>query len=247
MPRDKLTLSLCAGLIATTACASTTQPAASTLGVPNLTVFTHRATVEPLHLPHTVSRREQARTHEPLWPVDEPRQVRVEEPRRSAAAASSRFGMREGSARGASDAREMHVSAVPETDDEASQLQPTTTASLPSPAAEDARACERAVFFDTASTRLDRGSRRRLDRVAECLQDHGVTQATVIGRTDARGSARYNAQLGLERARAVAAYLQTRGIAEEQLRVRSQGELAAVESEVLWPVDRTAGVHVESR
>lgn len=109
----------------------------------------------------------------------------------------------------------------------------------------DAESCELAVYFDSDSTRLDQGSQQRLDRVAECMKRREIDHATIVGQTDPSGSERHNDQLGLERARVVAEYLRGKGVPEEQIRVRSKGELASAQSRELWPVERRAGVDVK--
>jgi outer membrane protein OmpA-like peptidoglycan-associated protein len=113
--------------------------------------------------------------------------------------------------------------------------------------AAEPQACELAVYFDTDSSRLDQGSQERLDRVAECMKRREVDHATIVGQTDPSGEERHNDKLGLERARVVAEYLRGRGVPEEQIRVRSKGELASAQSQELWPVERRAGVEVAPR
>lgn len=107
-----------------------------------------------------------------------------------------------------------------------------------------AQDCELAVYFPTDSSELDERSERRLDRVAECIERREIDHALIVGQTDPRGPAERNRELGLERARVVADYLRKRGVPEDEIRVRSKGELAAAESQELWPVERRAGVDV---
>jgi outer membrane protein OmpA-like peptidoglycan-associated protein len=106
-----------------------------------------------------------------------------------------------------------------------------------------AGSCELEVYFDTDSTRLKQGAEQNLDRVAECLKRREIDHATIVGQTDPSGSAEHNDQLGLERARVVAEYLRNRGVPEDQIRVRSKGELASAQQRDLWPVERRAGVN----
>lgn len=109
-----------------------------------------------------------------------------------------------------------------------------------------AGACEPAVYFDTDSARLDATSRERLDTVAECMKRRQVDHATIVGQTDPSGSEKHNQELGLERAKAVAEYLRGRGVPDDQIRVRSKGEMASAQQPVqLWPVERRAGVDVK--
>lgn len=107
-----------------------------------------------------------------------------------------------------------------------------------------AEACELAVYFQTDSARLDTSSQQSLDRVAECMKRREVDHATIVGQTDPSGTVQHNEQLGLERARVVAEYLRGRGVPDDQIRVRSRGEVAAAESRQLWPAERRAGVDV---
>jgi outer membrane protein OmpA-like peptidoglycan-associated protein len=109
-----------------------------------------------------------------------------------------------------------------------------------------AEACEPAVYFDTDSARLDDKSRERLNAVAECMKRREVDHATIVGQTDPSGTRQHNEKLGLERARAVAEYLRSRGVPDSDIRVQSKGELASAEQPVqLWPVERRAGVSVK--
>ena len=105
-------------------------------------------------------------------------------------------------------------------------------------------ACELAVYFDTNSARLDASSQQRLDTVAECMKRRQVDHATIVGQTDPSGTPQHNQELGMQRAKAVADYLRGRGVPEDQIRVRSKGEVASAQSQELWPVERRAGVSV---
>lgn len=110
--------------------------------------------------------------------------------------------------------------------------------------ASDDDACELAVFFDQGSSALDRPSTERLDRVAECMKRREIDHALIVGQTDPSGEAKNNRELGLERARVVAEYLRGRGVPEEQIRVRSKGEMASASSEELWPVERRTQIDI---
>ena len=105
-------------------------------------------------------------------------------------------------------------------------------------------ACELAVYFNTDSANLDSASKQRLDTVADCLKRREVDHATIVGQTDPSGTPQHNQELGLQRAKTVAEYLRGRGVPEDQIRVRSQGETASAQSQELWPVERRAGVSV---
>jgi outer membrane protein OmpA-like peptidoglycan-associated protein len=102
--------------------------------------------------------------------------------------------------------------------------------------------CGDEVYFDSDSSRLPQTSQQSLDRLAECLKSRQADHATVVGQTDPTGTAQHNEQLGMARARAVADYLRTRGVPEDQIHVRSKGELASAPGRELWPSERKAGV-----
>ena len=103
-------------------------------------------------------------------------------------------------------------------------------------------ACQDAVYFNSNSAVLDSEAEQQLAHVAECMKRHEVDHALVVGRTDAAGSSDHNDQLGLDRAKAVAEYLRKLGVPEEDIRVRSKGEMASADSEELWPAERRANV-----
>ena len=105
--------------------------------------------------------------------------------------------------------------------------------------------CERAVFFETGSAKLDAKAQEELSFVASCIKRHEIDHAVIVGRTDASGSAERNKQLGMERARAVADYLRKMGVPEQDIHVRSKGEVASAESEELWPSERRTTVGVQ--
>jgi outer membrane protein OmpA-like peptidoglycan-associated protein len=102
--------------------------------------------------------------------------------------------------------------------------------------------CELDVYFETDSTRLGQNSQQRLDDVAECMKRREVDHATIVGQTDPSGTKEHNEKLGLERARVVAEYLKGRGVPEDQIRVRSKGELASAQNPDLWPQQRKSDV-----
>jgi outer membrane protein OmpA-like peptidoglycan-associated protein len=103
-------------------------------------------------------------------------------------------------------------------------------------------ACQDAVYFNRDSAVLDTEAEKQLASVAECMKRHEVDHALVVGRTDPTGPSDHNDQLGLDRARAVAEYLRKLGVPEEDIRVRSKGEMASAESQELGPAERRANV-----
>jgi outer membrane protein OmpA-like peptidoglycan-associated protein len=104
--------------------------------------------------------------------------------------------------------------------------------------------CERAVFFATGSADLVPEARRQLSRVAACLKRHDVDYALVVGAADVKGSSKLNEKLALDRAQAVAEYLRTLGVPEDEIRVRARDEMASAEARQLWPLERQATVSV---
>lgn len=81
------------------------------------------------------------------------------------------------------------------------------------------------VTFDFDSSRLDAEARRVLDLQAQWLQLNPSVRMRVTGHADAVGPDGYNSRIGLRRARAVVAYLGTKGVARTRLdAVESRGE-----------------------
>ncbi|HEX5658379.1 MAG TPA: OmpA family protein [Polyangiales bacterium] len=105
------------------------------------------------------------------------------------------------------------------------------------------QACELEVYFATNSATLDERSQHSLDTVADCIKRHEVDHATIVGSADPSGTKERNDQLSLERAKVVAEYLRGRGVAEDDIHVRSKGAVAQSDRQ-LWPVERNADVKV---
>jgi outer membrane protein OmpA-like peptidoglycan-associated protein len=77
------------------------------------------------------------------------------------------------------------------------------------------------VLFDTGKARLNPGSARKLDQVAQFLTDHPERRVQIDGFTDSVGTDSYNQDLSQQRADAVKSALITRGI--DPSRIGSQG------------------------
>jgi len=92
----------------------------------------------------------------------------------------------------------------------------------------DSRGCScdltQQVQFATDSAELSAADRRMLDEMAENLKRLNFISGTVIGHTDSTGSAAHNQALSERRARAVADYLQQRGVAPGRLEARGAGQ-----------------------
>jgi outer membrane protein OmpA-like peptidoglycan-associated protein len=80
------------------------------------------------------------------------------------------------------------------------------------------------VFFDEDATNLRAGAVANLEVIAESIKANPRAYTiNVVGHTDDSGSPEYNERLAEARARAVSAYLGSRGIAMDQIKVTSYG------------------------
>ncbi|WP_226016104.1 OmpA family protein [Novosphingobium sp. FKTRR1] len=86
------------------------------------------------------------------------------------------------------------------------------------------------VTFDTDSTLIKPTFRDTLDRVAQSLVKYPNSLVDVYGHTDSTGSDAYNQTLSENRARAVADYLSSRGIAPQRIRSTGYGKTQPVAS-----------------
>ncbi len=86
------------------------------------------------------------------------------------------------------------------------------------------------VTFDIDSTLIKPAFRDTLDRVAQTLLQYPDSLIDVYGHTDSTGSDTYNQRLSESRARAVADYLTSRGIAAARIRSQGNGETQPVAS-----------------
>ena len=77
------------------------------------------------------------------------------------------------------------------------------------------------VLFDTGKARLNPGSARKLDQLAQFLTDHPERRVQIDGFTDSVGTDSYNQDLSQQRADAVKSSLIARGI--NSSRIGSQG------------------------
>ena len=86
------------------------------------------------------------------------------------------------------------------------------------------------VTFDTDSTMIKPAFRDTLDRVAQSLVQYPNSLIDVYGHTDSTGGTAYNQTLSENRARAVADYLSSRGVAPARGRSPGVGECQPVAS-----------------
>ena len=100
------------------------------------------------------------------------------------------------------------------------------------------------AFFDYNSVTLDAQDQTVLIMVAECMNNGPLKGRAVIasGYADYRGAYVANADLGLDRSRAVAAELMNRGVSAERIFIRSYGEIGAS-----YPGDMAIDRRVELR
>lgn len=98
-----------------------------------------------------------------------------------------------------------------------------------------------APHFDYADATLRARGANILDDVAKCLSEGALKgrPMTIIGRTDARGSAEYNKQLSANRAEAARNYLVQRGVPATNIHIIARGEMGAQGTdEESWARDR---------
>lgn len=80
------------------------------------------------------------------------------------------------------------------------------------------------VNFQTASSKLTPEARMILDQVGAKLNEYTTTEILLVGHTDNVGSATSNKRLSFDRAKAVAAYLVSRGVSPKRMRYIGMGE-----------------------
>jgi outer membrane protein OmpA-like peptidoglycan-associated protein len=80
------------------------------------------------------------------------------------------------------------------------------------------------VNFDFNKRTLSRDGKRKVETIAQMLNDGEAVNVELQGNTDKRGSSKYNAKLGMDRARAVRAELVSLGVPAERLSTVSFGE-----------------------
>ena len=87
----------------------------------------------------------------------------------------------------------------------------------------DSALADRIIEFKSGSATLTDGGRAILDEMVVALADVGGQQVQVIGHTDNVGSREANVGLSLQRAIAVKAYLEQRGVSADNLGVQGFG------------------------
>ena len=107
-----------------------------------------------------------------------------------------------------------------------------------------------APHFDYAESTLRTRGANILDDVATCLSSGPLKGRvmTIIGRTDARGSAEYNKELSANRAAAARNYLVQHGVVAANVRVIARGEQGAQgKDEETWALDRRVDFELGDR
>ena len=101
-------------------------------------------------------------------------------------------------------------------------------------------------FFKFASDQPGAQDRRTMNVLASCLKAGPLREQSImlVGRTDPRGTERYNLQLGLERAEKVKAYLVASGVDAKRVRTASLGKEDASPFPADWPGDRRVEVRL---
>lgn len=103
-----------------------------------------------------------------------------------------------------------------------------------------------AVFFERGSAILLPATRERLDRVAACAAGGPARdrRLVIVGSTGPLGGARRNYRLGLDRAAAVAAYLERHGVPAGRLETRSAGEEGGDRSSYTWALEHRVSIEL---
>ena len=90
------------------------------------------------------------------------------------------------------------------------------------------------VFFDTDATSMKAGAVSSLEVIAEAIKSSPAASiVNVVGHSDDSGKPDYNERLAEARARTVSAYLASRGISMDQIRVKSFGAQRPIASNSL--------------
>jgi len=127
---------------------------------------------------------------------------------------------------------------VPATED-AVMIDPTLAAACDLPAPK--------VYFATDSANLRDSADEALDSLCACLQAPPLDDEplVLVGRADPRGTDAYNRELGLDRANAVAAALQARGLSKDRITTYSRGEADASDDPDTWQQDRRVRIRLD--
>jgi outer membrane protein OmpA-like peptidoglycan-associated protein len=110
------------------------------------------------------------------------------------------------------------------------QLQPVKPAEVEiatikaAPVEENSKITLNNIFFDFDKSDLKEASFPELNRLADLMKEKSTMQVEIAGHTDEVGTEEYNLSLSERRARAVATYMEGRGISKERIAVAFFGE-----------------------
>jgi outer membrane protein OmpA-like peptidoglycan-associated protein len=104
------------------------------------------------------------------------------------------------------------------------------------------------AFFEFESAKLGESDKHELHAVAECLDTGALkdTKIGVVGHADPRGTGETNAELGMDRAEAVADYLVQHGVEPDRVTMQSVGETMASTDPDDWPANRRVDLILRS-
>lgn len=90
---------------------------------------------------------------------------------------------------------------------------------------------ESGILFGFDSTRIQPEGRGNLETLAHNLYKYPDTDVMIVGHTDSVGTASYNQDLSLRRARAAGSYLVQNGVKAERIRTAGRGESEPVSTD----------------
>jgi outer membrane protein OmpA-like peptidoglycan-associated protein len=102
------------------------------------------------------------------------------------------------------------------------------------------------ITFNTASANIQPQFRRTLNAVALVLSKYRLTSISIVGHTDSDGSDSYNANLSIDRARSVAAVLNSSGVHAMRILTYGEGEASPIASNAT-PYGKAQNRRVELR
>ena len=100
--------------------------------------------------------------------------------------------------------------------------------------------------FDFDSAKATPADQPTMQTLVVCMTSGPLAGKAIllVGHADPRGSAAYNAKLGLERAEKVKAYLVTNGVERGRVQTVSDGSEGASPDPKDWPQDRRVGIQL---
>lgn len=103
------------------------------------------------------------------------------------------------------------------------------------------------LYFNLDSASLTKDSTTELPKVIDAMKQRQAPDVSVVGHTDTVGSAKYNRELGLKRANAVADKIRAEGLNDVEVSVQSEGEeklLVPTKDGVAEPMNRRVEITV---